>query len=290
MTGRKKLQNTVVIVACELVIKKVILTHMKVNFCKMHALGNDFMVMDSIRQKIKLSPELIRKWSERRTGVGFDQLLLIEEHPPTNADFTYRIFNADGNEVEQCGNGARCVARFIFDSGLTKKKVLKLKTCNGLITTKLIRRDWIKVSLAVPDFTPPMMASGIPHDNPDFNYVSVGNPHAVQQVADVNTVNVAELSSQLQQYFPKGINVEFMQIINRNEIKLRVWERGVGETPACGSGACAAVVMAQQQGLLDPIVKVQLGGGELEVEWHGATTPVYLTGPAVWSYDGLINS
>lgn len=263
---------------------------MKINFRKMHALGNDFMVLDGIRQKLRLSSEIIRVWGDRRTGVGFDQLLLIEAHPTPDADFTYRIFNADGSEVEQCGNGARCVARFIFESGLSKKKVLKLKTCNGLVITKLIRRDWIKASLAVPDFTPPVIASGTPLGNPDFSYVSVGNPHAVQQVTEVNTLNVAEIGSQLQQHFPQGVNVEFMQIIHRNEIKLRVWERGVGETPACGSGACAAVVIAQQQALLDPIVKVQLPGGELEVEWHGENTLVYLTGPAVWVYDGLINS
>ena len=255
---------------------------MKVNFCKMHALGNDFMVLDSIRQKLCLSPEMIREWGDRRTGVGFDQFLLIEEHPTPNADFKYRIFNADGSEVEQCGNGARCVARFIFDSGLSKKKVLKLKTCNGLVTTKLLRRDWIKASLAIPDFN-----AGV---SSEFFCVNIGNPHAVTQVSNITNTDVAHLGLSLQKKFPNGINVEFMEIVSRNQIKLRVWERGVGETPACGSGACAAVVIGQQQGLLDPQVTVQLPGGELEVEWQGGATPVYLSGPAIWVYDGVINN
>ncbi len=282
----------------------------------MHALGNDFMVLDSIRQKLRLSPEIICEWGDRRTGVGFDQLLLIEEHSATDADFKYRIFNVDGSEVEQCGNGARCVARFIFDTRLSKKKILKLKTCNGLVTTKLLRHDWIKASLGVPDFSP--------HTNPppcistregiglsDYcsenganffslpcvvgegrvgvHTVSIGNPHAVIQVTNVETADVANIGSSLQKQFPNGVNVEFMEIITRDQIKLRVWERGVGETPACGSGACAAVVIGQHQALLDSKVTVQLPGGELEVEWQGGENPIYLTGSAVWVYDGLIN-
>ena len=245
----------------------------------MQALGNDFMVLDSIRQKLRLSTEIIREWSDRRTGVGFDQLLLIEEHPATDADFKYRIFNSDGSEVEQCGNGARCVARFIFDSGLSKKKILKLKTCNGLITTKLLRRDWIKASLAIPDFSAGVIS--------EFSCVNIGNPHAVMHVSDVTNVKIADIGTALQKQFFNGVNVEFMEIIARDTIKLRVWERGVGETPACGSGACAAVVIGQQQGLLDSKVTVQLPGGDLEVEWQGGATPVYLTGPAIWVYDGL---
>lgn len=263
----------------------------------MQALGNDFMVLDSIRQKVRLTSEIIRQWSDRRLGVGFDQLLLIEAHQTDNADFKYRIFNTDGSEVEQCGNGARCVARFIFDSGLSKKKVLKLKTSNGLVTTKLLRRDWIKASLAIPEFDVSIIANtalgGIGrNDEPiNFSLVSVGNPHAVILVSDIANADVTQIGPFLEKnpIFPKGINVEFMEIVSRDKIKLRVWERGVGETPACGSGACAAVVIGQQQRLLDANVTVQLPGGKLEVEWQGADTPVYLMGPAIWVYDGLIN-
>jgi len=255
----------------------------------MQALGNDFMVIDTLRQSLDLTPELIKKWGERRTGIGFDQLLLLEPATNPQADFIYRIFNADGTEVEQCGNGARCVARFIFEQKLSIKKQLLLQTKQGLLHTELIALDWVKVSLGMPQIEVQPRLMEIDNHLLEVGVLSLGNPHAVICVADVATADVAKTGAKIETdaSFAEGVNVGFMEIINSKEIKLRVWERGVGETPACGSGASAAVVIGQQKGKLAAEVEVHLPGGKLYIT-HLARQPVYLTGPAQQVFTGRV--
>lgn len=275
-------------------------------FTKMHGLGNDFMVVDAISQPCYLRPEQIQQLADRHLGVGFDQLLLVE--PPTrpDVDFRYRIFNADGGEVEQCGNGARCFARFVRDQRLTHKTHIRVATQTGVIELRLTSGRNVQVDMGMPCLEP----AAIPFDAPAratqypvvvdlpngdsqtvmLAAVSMGNPHAVIQVDDLAQAPVQTLGALLECHarFPRKVNVGFMQRMNETHIRLRVFERGVGETLACGTGACAAVVAGRLQGLLAKRVKVSLPGGDLWIEWTGEGAPVMMEGPAVRVYDGQI--
>lgn len=273
-----------------------------INFTKMHGLGNDFVVIDAISQPIDLSPEQIRFMSDRHFGIGFDQLLLVEKPTSDNADFKYRIFNADGGEVAQCGNGARCFARFVRDQGLSEKNQICVDTGSGQLVLHFDDDRLITVNMGIPKHTPaeiPLLAEqeskfytvSINDTEKAFGAVSIGNPHAVIQVNDLKTAQVTDLGRILENHpiFPERANIGFMQILDRQHIKLRVYERGAAETLACGSGACAAVVIGIEQHLLDDEVYVELPGGELKISWSGRGEPVFMTGPAVAVFDGKIN-
>ncbi len=270
-------------------------------FSKMHGLGNDFMVVDGVTQNVFLNEEIIRKLSDRHRGVGFDQLLLVEPPYDPELDFHYRIFNADGSEVAQCGNGARCFARFVTLKGLTNKPEIKVSTVKGKMVLSLKEDGNVRVNMGEPVWEP----SQIPMNANKFekNYilrtelqtviggaVSMGNPHFVLQVDDINTAPVNELGPLLERHerFPERANIGFMQVLNRHHIKLRVFERGAGETQACGSGACGAVAIGIMQGALDSKVQVDLPGGSLWIEWAGEGNPLYMTGDAEHIYDGLV--
>lgn len=275
---------------------------MKLKFTKMHGLGNDFVVIDAISQAIALNPEQIRFIANRHFGVGCDQLLLVEKPVSDNADFKYRIFNADGSEVAQCGNGARCFARFVRDKNLTTKDEIRVDTDAGQLVLQLNNDGLVTVNMGIPRHTPaqiPLQATAeeklyqltIDAVAVSFGAVSMGNPHAVLQVQDLNTAPVQELGAKLEShpFFPERANIGFMQIIDRNNINLRVFERGAGETMACGSGACAAVVVGIEQGLLNSTVNVSLPGGNLNIHWQGRGEPVFMSGPAVCVFEGLID-
>jgi len=272
-----------------------------INFTKMHGLGNDFVVIDAINQHVALNAEQIRQLSDRHFGIGFDQLLLVEKPVSANADFKYRIFNADGSEVAQCGNGARCFARFVRDKQLTDKDEIRVDTNSGQLLLHLDKDDLVTVNMGVPRHAPdeiPMLVEeeskyytvAVNGTERAFGAVSMGNPHAVLQVNDLKTAPVAELGSELERHpvFPERANIGFMQVVDRQHIKLRVFERGAGETLACGSGACAAVVIGIEHNLLDPDVFVELPGGELKISWSGRGEPVFMTGPAVTVFDGTL--
>jgi diaminopimelate epimerase len=272
---------------------------MRLKFTKMHGLGNDFVVIDTIRQPVTMSHELVQHLASRRRGIGCDQVLLVEAARSPETDFYYRIFNADGSEVGQCGNGARCFARFVYDYGLTEKKELVVETQSGLMTLQLQDQDQISVIMGVPCFTPaqiPFVAEKqansyfLTLDNQtwELGVVSVGNPHAVLLCDDIAQAPVTTLGPQIERaaLFPQRVNVNFMQVNDRHHIQLRVWERGVGETEACGSGACATVVVAQLWGLVATPVQVTLPGGDLLIQWPGGATPVTLTGTATVIFDG----
>lgn len=284
-----------------------------INFTKMHGLGNDFVVIDAINQAVNLSPEQIHFMSDRHFGIGFDQLLLVEKANGTEADFKYRIFNADGGEVAQCGNGARCFARFVRDKHLSGKDEIRVSTDSGLLILRFDDDGMITVNMGIPKHKPdeiPLLATEESkfysvdlaaerrqidnHANHitqrAFGAVSMGNPHAVLQVHDIKHAQVAILGAQLVNHsiFPQSANIGFMQVIDRHHIKLRVYERGTGETLACGSGACAAVVIGIEQHLLDNDVLVELPGGNLKINWAGRGEPVFMTGPATSVYDGSI--
>jgi len=274
---------------------------MLIKFTKMHGLGNDFVVIDGVRQYINLNPEIVKRLADRNVGIGCDQVLVIEPPSDKNIDFNYRIFNCDGAEVEQCGNGARCLGRYIFDQRLSGKKSVLVKTKNRVMEIQSSSKNLITANMGAPTFKPadiPFVAEGqdklytIDIDNQSYaiSAISMGNPHAVIQVDDIDTAAVGELGPQLQAHerFPESVNVGFMEIVNRQHIKLRVFERGVGETQACGSGACAAAVAAVQQELVDNSVKVELLGGELSIEWQGNSQPVLMTGPAETVFHGQI--
>ncbi|MGX8940835.1 diaminopimelate epimerase [Symbiopectobacterium sp. Eva_TO] len=271
-------------------------------FAKMHGLGNDFMVVDAVTQNVYFSPELIRRLSDRHRGVGFDQLLVVEPPYDPELDFHYRIFNADGSEVAQCGNGARCFARFVRIKGLTNKRDIAVSTHTGRMVLSVTDDELVRVNMGEPDFEPqrvPFRAAKAEktyilraNDNTVLcGVVSMGNPHCVIQVDDVDTANVETLGPVLESHerFPERVNVGFMQIIDRSHIRLRVYERGAGETQACGSGACAAVAVCIQQGLLADEVRVSLPGGDLDIHWKGVGHPLYMTGPATHVYDGFIH-
>ncbi|WP_159739857.1 diaminopimelate epimerase [Vibrio atypicus] len=275
---------------------------MHFHFSKMHGLGNDFMVVDCITQNIFFSPDLIRRLADRHTGVGFDQLLVVEAPYDPETDFHYRIFNADGSEVEQCGNGARCFARFVRMKGLTNKYSVNVSTKKGKMVLNIEEDDQVTVNMGVPEFEPnkiPFKAKQMEktyilrtEEKTLFcGAVSMGNPHVVTVVGDVTTTDVDTLGPLLESHerFPERVNAGFMQVVNRNEINLRVYERGAGETQACGSGACGAVAVGILQGLLDETVKVNLPGGSLNISWKGTGKPLFMTGPATHVFDGQLS-
>jgi len=274
---------------------------MLMKFTKMHGLGNDFVVIDAVTQNVRITASMVRRLADRKTGIGCDQVLIIEPPAAADIDFNYRIFNCDGAEVEQCGNGARCLARFVHDRQLTGKKSIKVQTSNRVMTLNLINKNLVAVDMGIPELDPP--AIPFQANAPALLYdievngqaqriaaVSMGNSHAVVTVADVETAPVAELGAALESHerFPNRVNVGFMQIVDRTEIKLRVFERGVGETEACGSGACAAAVAAIQQQLVDSPVTVHLTRGALKIDWKGAGHPLIMSGPAKTVFHGRI--
>ena len=268
-------------------------------FSKMHGLGNDFMVLDATREPIVLQPEDIRAMADRHWGVGFDQLLLVEPSPGAGVDFGYRIFNADGSEVEQCGNGARCFARFVRDQGLTQNNPIRVQTRAGIIVLHITDDGQVQVDMGVPRWLPqdiPFIAEQpqlrycveVGNDTVDLAVVNMGNPHAVLCVTDLDCAPVARLGPLLESHprFPQRVNVGFMQMVEPDCIRLRVYERGAGETLACGSGACAAVVAGQRLGWLGEQVTVLLAGGSLHISWAGEGSPVIMQGTAQRVYDG----
>jgi len=274
---------------------------MRLEFTKMHGLGNDFLMLDLVTQRVRLDEALIRRLSDRHFGVGFDQLLVVEPPHQPDVDFRYRIFNADGSEVSQCGNGARCFARFVRDRRLTRKDTLRVETASGIITLQIDSQGWVTVDMGPPRLEP----NAIPFvaDNAALDYrievdgelyqiaaVSMGNPHAVLRVDDADSAPVATLGPRLESHprFPERVNVGFMQVINRQEIKLRVYERGAGETLACGTGACAAAVAAMRWGLVDRDIKVHLPGGSLRIRWSHDNASVLMTGPTARVFDGTL--
>jgi diaminopimelate epimerase len=269
------------------------------SFTKMHGLGNDFVVVDATREPFALAPAQIRRLADRRFGVGCDQVLVVERPGNPAADFRYRIFNADGGEVEQCGNGARCFAVFVREHGLTGKQAIVVETAGGLIRPTVEPDGSVTVDMGVPRFAPqdiPILdGTGAPSEplqlddqRIDICAVSMGNPHAVQVVADVDAAPVTTQGPRIEHHprFPRHVNAGYMQIIDRANIRLRVWERGAGETPACGTGACAAVVAGIRLGLLDSRVKVQTRGGTLTCAWDGDGCTVRMTGPATTVFEG----
>lgn len=275
---------------------------MRLEFTKMQGLGNDFVVIDAIRQKVHMTPEKIRFLADRHFGVGCDQVLLVESAHQAHADFRYRIFNADGSEVAQCGNGARCFARFVRDQGLSEKDEIQVDTDAGRLVLRHSDADQITVNMGVPRHAPaeiPLQAEEERYRYPieidgrtwSFGAVSMGNPHAVLLVDDVDFAPVDVLGPRLESHavFPERVNVGFMQVMDAHNARLRVFERGSGETLACGSGACAAVVVGIEQGLLLSPVKVELPGGTLSIAWQGRGFPVFMTGPAVKVFEGAID-
>lgn len=275
---------------------------MPLEFTKMHGLGNDFVVIDAINQAVSLTPEQLRLLADRHLGIGFDQLLLVETATSPGADFRYRIFNADGGEVGQCGNGARCFMQFVHEQGLSDKTTLQVETAGGPLQLTRSAAGQITVDMGVPRLEP----AEIPFIAParDITYaldannvrleiaaVSMGNPHAVLLVDAVDSAPVEELGPILENHprFPERVNVGFMEIVDADTIRVRVYERGAGETRACGSGACAAVVAGRLLERLSARVKVLLNGGELVVSWAGAGHPVLMTGPATTVYQGRID-
>ncbi|MEM7377505.1 MAG: diaminopimelate epimerase [Pseudomonadota bacterium] len=276
---------------------------MRLDFAKMHGLGNDFMVIDATSRAFALATEQIRALSDRRTGVGFDQLLVVEPPSRDGVEFDYRIFNADGHEVEQCGNGARCFAVFVTDRGLTDSARIPVHTAGGTITLERLADGRVVVDMGVPNFEPSALPFNrelqseaytldIDGEPVEFGAVSVGNPHAVVRVPDVASAPVRVRGPRLEHHadFPRRVNVGFLQIDGRDRAALRVWERGVGETRACGTGACAAMVVAQARGWVDDDVTVSLPGGDLQIRWAGAGTPVTLTGPASFVFNGHVEA
>jgi diaminopimelate epimerase len=268
-------------------------------FTKMHGLGNDFVMIDAVSQSVTLTPEQVRRLADRRFGVGCDQLLLVEKTQLAGTDFRYRIFNADGGEVEQCGNGARCFVVFVRDQGLTDKREIRVETKNGLIVPRLEADGRVTVDMGPPRFAPDQVpftgGTGLPVEPLDVDgtvvqvsVMSMGNPHAVQVVADVDTAPVTTQGPRIERHprFPQRVNAGYMQVVDRATIRLRVHERGSGETLACGSGACAAAVTAIARGLADSPVRVKTRGGALSIAWAGAGSPVYMTGPAATVYEG----
>ena len=274
---------------------------MKLEFTKMHGLGNDFVVLDGVRQNITLTPAQLRFLADRNFGVGCDQILLVEKPGQAGVDFRYRIFNADGSEVEQCGNGARCFVRFVHEQGLTDKREIKVETKSGIISPRLEADGNVTVDMGKPIFSPDRIPFVSPTDaviqplqvgdqEVSITAVSMGNPHAVQVVEDVDTAPVAIQGPMIESHpcFPQRVNAGFLQVVDRHSVRLRVYERGAGETLACGTGACAAVVAGISRDLLDSPVRVSTRGGELSIAWNGPGTPVHMTGPAVTVFSGEI--
>jgi len=286
---------------------------MKLKFTKMHGAGNDFIVIDAVNQAVELNPQQWRKLADRRFGIGADQILIVERPSEDGCDFRYRIFNNDGGEVEQCGNGSRAFVRFVSDKGLTDKRAIRVQTMAGIITPRLEEDGSVTVDMGAPVLEP----ARVPFDGTGLNgvaqgrdtlwpitvsargaeqtvlvsVVSMGNPHAVQVVDDVETAPVLETGPQIEHHprFPKRVNAGFLQVLDRRNVKLRVFERGAGETLACGTGACAAVVAGIRRGLLDSPVEVEARGGRLSIRWDGEGAPVFLSGPAETVFEGEID-
>ncbi len=273
----------------------------RLRFSKMHGLGNDFVLLDARSQSIRLNRDHIRRICDRHSGIGCDQMLVIEASGEAGTDIVYRIFNADGGEVEQCGNGARCVASYLRNHGFTGRDSISAQTARGVIHLYFEDYDLIRVDMGRPRFQPdeiPFQADDAASSHElevedtmlRISVVSMGNPHAVLRVDDVDTADVAGLGAKIERHprFPQGVNVGFMQILDRGHIRLRVFERGVGETRACGTGACAAVVAGRRLDLLDARVDVALRGGHLRIDWDGEDGSVWMTGPAEHVFDGEI--
>ena len=274
---------------------------MLLKFSKMHGLGNDFVVFDFISQRGYLTPEQVRFLADRRFGIGCDQVLIVEAPDSPDLDFRYRIFNADGSEVEQCGNGARCFARFVREQRLTNKHNIRVQTLSGIIELHVLPDERIQVNMGAPIFAPahiPFEATAeasayslaVNGQTVEISTVSMGNPHAVLRVDDVDAAPVTTLGAAIEQHprFPRRVNAGFMQVSDQHHIRLRVFERGSGETLACGTGACAAAVAGIQRGWLQSPVQVALPGGELTIEWAGDAQPVLMTGPATTVFRGQI--
>ena len=275
---------------------------MRVQFTKMHGLGNDFVVIDAVSQHVNLRASQIQKLANRHTGIGFDQLLLIEPPSRPDADFDYRIFNSDGGEVEHCGNGARCFAKFVTDRELTSKPVITVNTARGLIELVFTDLGLVRVNMGQPVFDPNALpyvappqpdasqtvALDIPFDQKQFGLISMGNPHAVCVVDSVESIAVEDIGRAVQMLpqFPDSVNVGFVEIVSRTEIRLRVYERGAGETLACGTGACAAVAYVRLLEQLDSQVSVATRGGNLQIEWQGIGHDLMMTGPAESVFEG----
>jgi diaminopimelate epimerase len=273
----------------------------KLAFTKMQGAGNDFVVLDGVSRRLALTPAQLRRLADRHFGVGCDQILLVEPPRAAGTDFRYRIFNADGGEVEQCGNGARCFVRFVRARGLTDKSEIRVETAAGVITPRLEADGEVTVNMGAPVFeakrvpfltdsdtlVQPLQVGGA---TIEISAVSMGNPHAVQVVADVDAAPVAAQGPLIERHarFPERVNAGYMQVQNRSSIRLRVYERGAGETLACGSGACAAVAAGIRRGLLDACVRVATRGGDLTIRWEGGDNPVWMTGPAVTVFEGEI--
>ena len=274
---------------------------MKLRFAKMQGQGNDFVVFDGVRQPVALTSEQVRAIADRHFGIGCDQVLVVEKAAASANDFRYRIFNADGGEVEQCGNGARCFARFVVEEGLTAKRAIRVETAAGIIVPEIEASGQVTVDMGPPRFAPrdvpftaeetlivyPLVVAGA---TVEVSVVSMGNPHAVQVVESVERAPVATQGPLIERHpaFPQRVNAGYMQPLSRGHIKLRVWERGAGETLACGTGACAAVVAGIRRGLLDAEVRVTTRGGDLTIRWPGPDRPVMMTGDAVRVFDGEI--
>ena len=274
---------------------------MKLKFSKMHGLGNDFVVLDGIRQQVALTPEQLRHLADRHFGIGCDQVLLVEAADAAGVDFRYRIFNADGSEVEQCGNGARCFARFVREQRLTNKHRIRVQTLGGIIELNVLQDERVCVDMGVPQFIPALIPFEAPCEADsytldvdgqqlDISAVSMGNPHCVVRVDHVDTAPVSTLGPAIEHHprFPRRVNAGFLQVIDSHHIRLRVFERGSGETLACGTGACAAAVTGIRRGWLANPVRVSLPGGDLLIEWLGQGQPVMMTGPAVTVFRGQI--
>jgi len=274
---------------------------MRIKFTKMHGLGNDFVVIDGVSQSVSLSTEQLQRLADRHFGVGCDQVLLIEI-AEGDADYRYRIFNADGGEVEQCGNGARCFVRYVHDRGMTGKREIRVETLGGVIIPRLEADGEVTVNMGAPKFEPreiPFVAEKRAPTYPldiggkqlEISVVSMGNPHAVQLVPDIDDAPVLTEGAMIEGHprFPQRVNAGYMQVIDRHHIRLRVYERGAGETLACGTGACAAVVAGIQRGVLESPVEVSFRGGDLFIRWEGEDQPVWMTGPAVTVFDGEID-
>ena len=271
-----------------------------INFSKMHGLGNDFVVIDAISQSIELDAETIRRLADRHFGIGFDQLLLVEKPSQAGVDFRYRIFNANGGEVEQCGNGVRCFARFVRNKGLTAKDEIAVETRSGIVYPVIEADGQVRVNMGEPDFNP----AALPFDRAQqtryaieaggeslvIGAVSMGNPHAVMEVSHIENTDVDRLGPAISLHpaFPQGVNAGFMEIISPDHIRLRVFERGAGETLACGTGACAAVAVGIQWQRLANQVQVDLPGGQLLIRWQGTGHPLWMTGPATHVFEGSI--
>ena len=271
----------------------------RIRFTKMHGLGNDFVVIDGVNQQVALTPEQARRIANRHLGVGCDQVLLVEKPLGTGTDFRYRIFNADGGEVEQCGNGARCLARFVHDKGMTERREIRVETLSGVIVPQLEDGGGVTVDMGVPEFTSSLVPFLSDSDAlvqslevggrmREITAVSMGNPHAVQVVDNVDAAPVASEGPLIESHprFPQRVNAGYMEIVDRSHLRLRVFERGAGETLACGSGACAAAAVGIRRGLIDSPVRVTTRGGELWIRWDGPGTTVRMTGPAVSVFEG----